>query len=404
MAKNINNWQEVKLGTICVKIGSGATPRGGSKVYIRDGVALIRSQNVYNSGFNKQGLVFIDEEHAKRLANVSIEPDDVLLNITGDSVARSCQVDNSVLPARVNQHVSIIRPNVSHLSSRFLRYFLITPGIQQYLLNLASSGATRNALTKQMIEDIALSLPRLPEQKAIAAVLSSLDDKIELLRKQNKTLEAIAQAIFKEWFVNFNFPDKNGKPYKDAGGKMIDSELGEIPEGWRVRVLAEFFPVRTGKRNANHAAESGLYPFFTCSQEPLKCNEYSFDDSAILLAGNGDFNVKWYEGKFDAYQRTYVLIPFEKNFLGFLFILMKFFLEDLTRGHRGSVISFLTKGMIEDFAFACQEDSVLKGITQPLNSLLRRIDANKSQIQTLSRLRDTLLPKLMSGQVRVKCP
>jgi len=139
-----------------------------------------------------------------------------------------------------------------------------------------------------------------------------------------------------------------------------------------------------------------------CSQKSTLCDEYSFDESAILLAGNGDFNLKWYEGKFDAYQRTYVLTPKNKKLLGFLFFLMKKSLREITIESQGSVISFLTKGMIENYKFACPHERVLNSLAETFYFILNRLDANKLQIQTLSKTRDTLLPKLMSGQVRVR--
>lgn len=111
----------VGLSSVCSKIGSGATPRGGSNVYLEHGpFTLIRSQNVYNEGFNKDGLACINEEHAEELRNVEVQSGDVLLNITGDSVARCCQVVDDVLPARVNQHVAIIRPDAEQLDPRYL--------------------------------------------------------------------------------------------------------------------------------------------------------------------------------------------------------------------------------------------------------------------------------------------
>ena len=146
----MTEWRKVALGDVCTKIGSGATPRGGKEVYLEDGpYALIRSQNVYNAGFAHDGLAFISDEHAESLNNVEVLPDDVLLNITGDSVARVCQVDTAVLPARVNQHVAIIRPDSNKLDATYLRYYLASPEIQAILLSWAGSGGTRNALTKQ---------------------------------------------------------------------------------------------------------------------------------------------------------------------------------------------------------------------------------------------------------------
>ena len=225
-------WKTTTLGKAKKKIGSGATPRGGADTYKTEGIALIRSQNVRDFKFEYSGLAFIDEKQANELANVEVEMGDILLNITGDSVARVCAAPEKVVPARVNQHVCIIRTNEEVLNRKYVYYFLLNPIFKNHLLSMASTGATRNALTKRMIENLEIFAPiDIAEQRAIAAVLSSLDDKIELLRDQNKTLEATAQAIFKEWFVNFNFPGTTGK--------MIDSELGKIPEGWKVGRLSD---------------------------------------------------------------------------------------------------------------------------------------------------------------------
>ena len=126
------------------KIGSGATPRGGKDVYLQDGpYALIRSQNVYNDGFRRDGLAFIGEHHAEVLQNVEVFEGDVLLNITGDSVARACQVPTDALPARVNQHVAIVRPDSAIVDPEYLRYYLVSAEMQTLLLSWAGSGGTR---------------------------------------------------------------------------------------------------------------------------------------------------------------------------------------------------------------------------------------------------------------------
>src|SRR5690606_9139238 len=176
----------------------------------------------------------------------------VLLNITGDSVARCCQVDPDVLPARVNQHVAIIRTQPDVLDARFLRYVLVAPAMQAHLLALASAGATRNALTKSMIESLAIKAPPISEQRAIAHILGTLDDKIELNRRQNETLEAMARALFKAWFVDFepvrakmegrwqrglSLPGLPAHLYDLFPDRLVESELGEIPEGWEMRSL-----------------------------------------------------------------------------------------------------------------------------------------------------------------------
>ena len=159
------SWEKVKLGDVCEKIGSGSTPKGGAAVYVDDGVSFIRSQNVYNLKFDYNGLVCINNEAAIKLKGVTIKDDDILLNITGDSVARTCVVPSNVLPARVSQHVAIVRPNRDILDPFFLNYYLASPFMQSYMLGLAvGKGASRNAMTKEMIEKFEIPCPSLAVQ------------------------------------------------------------------------------------------------------------------------------------------------------------------------------------------------------------------------------------------------
>lgn len=165
----------IKLGTVCSKIGSGATPKGGKNVYAETGTALIRSQNVHNLDFVWEGLARISDDAACKLANVTLEPNDVLLNITGDSVARVCLVPEEALPARVNQHVAIVRPDPKILDPRYLALYLASPYMQSYMLNRATGkGASRNAITKDMIASFEVPAPALDKQREIIARLSCL--------------------------------------------------------------------------------------------------------------------------------------------------------------------------------------------------------------------------------------
>ena len=160
------------LGELTDKIGSGATPRGGQSAYKETGVSLIRSLNVHDLEFRYKDLARIDNEEATALSNVEVEARDVLLNITGASIARCAQVPLDVLPARVNQHVSILRPKKGLLDSRFLSYLLVSDGTKNQLLNIGDkAGATRQALTKAQLQAFAIPVPPLDEQKRIVAVL-----------------------------------------------------------------------------------------------------------------------------------------------------------------------------------------------------------------------------------------
>lgn len=166
-------WQRVRLGSYCSKIGSGSTPRGGGQIYQSEGTAFIRSQNVYNGVFAPDGLAYPADKEAEHLDGVTVQERDLLLNITGDSVARCCQVPETTLPARVSQHVAIIRPLPEEFDARFLMFFLISPWMQSTMLSLSGSGGTRKALTKEMIQGFEVPKPPLLIQRDVAAILST---------------------------------------------------------------------------------------------------------------------------------------------------------------------------------------------------------------------------------------
>ena len=172
----INNkgWNVSDLGQLTIKIGSGATPKGGKEAYQTDGISLIRSMNVHNGKFEYKELAHISDEQAARLENVAVEENDVLLNITGASVARSCVVPTNVLPARVNQHVCIIRCKDSIMPD-FINSLLIDDNYQDLLWNIAGSGATREAITKQQVESLQIILPPISKQEEFSKFINRVD-------------------------------------------------------------------------------------------------------------------------------------------------------------------------------------------------------------------------------------
>ena len=239
---------DVALRPLCLKVGSGITPRGGASVYVDSGTALIRSQNIYNTEFAHDGLAFIDDQTAEKMKGVSIESSDILLNITGDSVARCCQVPDDVLPARVNQHVSIVRPDQDKLHPRYLMYYLVSPFMQAIMLSLAGSGGTRKALTKTMIERFRIPLPDLPKQRKIASILSAYDDLIENNQRRIALLERAARELYREWFVRLRFP-----------GHEHTRIVYGVPEGWEQRTLRDVLSsLESGGRPKGGAKEEGI--------------------------------------------------------------------------------------------------------------------------------------------------
>ena len=184
------DWQANKLKNITSKIGSGATPRGGKDAYKEEGMSLIRSMNVYDRAFREKNLAFIDDEQADKLKNVEILENDVLLNITGASVARCCVVPAKILPARVNQHVSIIRADGSILNAELLCFLLTSKFYKDKLLGIGEAGSTRQAITKVQIQDFEIVFPKsLDEQVILLSDLESL--KVRMLELQNVYIQKI---------------------------------------------------------------------------------------------------------------------------------------------------------------------------------------------------------------------
>lgn len=279
-------------------------------------------------------------------------------------------------------------------------YYLVSSPIVKKQLDAASQQTKIRHTSPDAIKNCIAFIPELASQKKIANLLDSLNKKISTNNCIISELESLAKTIYDYWFLQFEFPNEDGKPYKSSGGKMVWNEelKREIPEKWSVKRYSDIANTTTGKEDANFATENGKYAYFTCGSNILKCDEYKFDGKAILIAGNGDFNVKYYDGKFNAYQRTYVLMPDEK-YIGILYQASKRKIECFKKGSNGSIVKFITKGDIDNIELTIPDDDKL---FDPFNSILNFIHHNKIENFKLAFLRDFLLPMLMNGQVTFK--
>ena len=187
-----------KLEDITTKIGSGATPKGGKGAYQESGISLIRSQNIYDFGFKEKGLAFINEQQAKKLDNVTVEKNDILFNITGASIARCCIVEEKYLPARVNQHVSIIRTNEKALP-KYVQMILVSPEYKTKLLEIGEGSTSRQAITKAQLEAFKIPLPPLEEQQKIVAKIEKIESKIANLEQKIAAIPKQKEAILKTY-------------------------------------------------------------------------------------------------------------------------------------------------------------------------------------------------------------
>ena len=295
----------------------------------------------------------------------------------------------------VNNHAHIIKGNEG-TNTDFLYYKLNSINFAPYI-----TGSAQPKLNKENLLNIELYIPSKEHQDKIAKVLTLLDQKIQINNQINQELEAMAKTLYDYWFVQFDFPDQNGKPYKSSGGKIVyNPELKrEIPEGWGVTKVGEL-QIATGKRDANFGTENGKYDFWTTANSPIKADEFSFEGKAILIAGNGNFYVNFTEGKFEAYQRTYVIQSEDENMLIFMYMACLQSVEKLRKGSNGSIIKYITIGDVNNISSPYNK-KVVDEFVRIYSPLIDLISKNKIQNQELNQLRDWLLPMLMNGQVKV---
>jgi len=301
----------------------------------------------------------------------------------------------------VAQRLLTLRGKKGVLDNNYLMFYL-TSRRGQHELQSRASGSTVQGIKRSEFEYVEIVLPPLPEQKAIAAVLSAFDEKIELLREQNKTLETLAQTIFKEWFVKFNYPN--------ATGEMVDSELGEIPLGWRVGRLRDVVDVFDSKRiplsSNERQKRQGIYPYYGATKAMDYIDNYLFDGTYLLMAEDGsvmDDNgypfLQYVWGKFWVNNHTHILQGKNGFSTDALYVFLK--RRKVAGIVNGAVQLKINQTNLMNFEMLLPVDDVMQNFNELLQPMFEKIKNNISQIQTLSKSRDTLLPKLMSGDIRV---
>lgn len=390
-------WKEVRLGDI-VSIKSGLAYKGafigkGENILLGMGCVSFKDKFLFSGA--RPYEADCDDKYC-------VEPGDIVLATRQQSDKLPILAMPAIIPSSLKAKKIIYGTNLykvenhSEVTNDFLFWQLKTPDYIDYISSVKTGSVVR-MVTKKNVEDYVFRCPPKEVRDRISTLLWGLDRKIELNNKINADLEEMAQAIFKNWFVDF-------EPFKD--GKFVDSELGMIPEGWKVGSLGDFCNVFTGKKNTNQAIEKGLYPFFSCAPEPLASNDAIFNGKAIIITGNGSYTgrTSFYNGGFDLYQRTYACTIREQdkeNLMIFFYHMMKQFFEPVKMGGtRGSSIPYIVMGDITQQKFPYSEEWLIR-FSNIVNSMMDRklrIDKENSR---LSLLRDTLLPRLMSGELEV---
>jgi type I restriction enzyme S subunit len=426
----MSEWKETKLQKI-VAIQNGCAFK--SEDFDTQGVPVIKIKNIASGKMIWDDIQF----YSKSLTGLDkfiIRYNDILISMTGShvtqissavgKVTRYSSINQSLLNQRVGKIYSL---NSNHLNNDFLYYFLIQPTIQ-YQLGLSASGSANQAnISPSNIKELSILLPSLSEQKQIADVLSCLDAKIENLSRQNETLEQISRSLFKHWFIDFEFPDANGNPYKSSGGAMFASAIGDIPEGWKVGKLGDIVEVFMG-----YPFKSELYSFNSGIKvvrgenvslgflrwDTEKRWEYDLDSYTDYFLSANDYVIGM-DGSRVGRNRTIILdsdLPLilaqrvarlrtkDKHTQGYINILLmnNRFEKYVDFIKTGTSIPHISGQQIKDFECIIPLKKQIEEFSGFYNAWSQKLSVIRQQIQTLTKTRDSLLPKLMSGQLRVK--
>ena len=418
-------WKEVRLGNVCEIYG-----RIGFRGYTtndlvdtpKEGAISLSPKNIINGELNLEQCTYIKWDKYYESPEIMINPNEIVITKTGSSVGRTTFVRRVVHPMTLNPQLVVLK-NISE-NAEFLSYYIKSALFQSVLKSIVV-GSAIPTLSQKNLANIMINVPKeVEDQRRIASILSSLDRKIELNNKINADLEEMAQAIFKNWFVDF-------EPFKD--GKFVDSELGMIPEGWKVSQIADIPHIlETGKRPKGGAVEKGI-PSVGAEHVKGMC-AYDYSKTKYI---NCEFAAKLKTGKINGYELMiykdggkpgYFIpnfsifgerYPFENCYLNEhvfkldfdgnkefnIFCYFFFKTEQImsyfnAQGAKAAIPGINKKDVENIYIFSPDNESVIK-FGEFAYPLFKQMLKNAIENRRLSLLRDTLLPRLMSGEIEV---
>lgn len=364
-----------KLEEICLKItdGSHFSPKDDPNSLI----PMLSVKDMLEYDFNYRNCKHISQNDFEIMKRQDCVPkvNDVLVAKDG-SYLKEIFVNRIESEKAILSSIAIFRPNVKIVNPYFLCYLLKTPQITKYVKDNCVSGSALPRIILKAFKDIELEIPNIEIQNKIVKIVSVIDKKIELNNQMNDNLLEVIKTFYVEKIKNNNEVDFEDK------------------------TLDEFCNIFTGKKNANASEENGKYKFFTCAPEPLNINSYIYDGPAVIVAGNGAYTgrTNFYNGKFDLYQRTYGITT--NNDYIYLFYAMVYtdLQNDIMGGTHGSAIPYIVMNDIAKFKVKYNK-KIFDELSEKIKSLLLKIKNNELENETLVNLRDTLLPKLMNGEI-----
>ena len=395
-------WKEVRLGDVCEIYG-----RIGFRGYTtndlvdtpKEGAISLSPKNIINGELNLDQCTYIKWDKYYESPEIMINPNEIIITKTGSSVGRTTFVRRVDHPMTLNPQLVVLK-NISE-NAEFLSYYIKSALFQSVLKSIVV-GCAIPTLSQKNLANLKINVPKeVDDQRRIASILSSLDRKIELNNKINADLEEMAQAIFKNWFVDF-------EPFKD--GKFVDSELGMIPEGWKVGTLfdiAEIFDKKRKPLSGNVREKMDkIYPYYGATSCMDYVDDYIFDGIYTLIGEDGSVvkenglpYMQYVWGKMWVNNHAHILQG--KNGYSTEMIHALLSITNIKFLVTGAVQAKLSQGNMQKILVAIPPKNVLDEIRPVMDNLYKKIRLNTDENSRLSTLRDTLLPRLMSGELEV---
>ncbi|OAQ39588.1 hypothetical protein A5893_08320 [Pedobacter psychrophilus] len=386
-----SKWKECKLGDVTKLITKGTTPSSLGGKFINKGINYIKSEAVsYDGKIDKSTFVFIDEAVHQKLKRSQLAKDDILYSMAGIYLGKNGLVTEDMLPANTNQALAIIRLNQEKAKPKFIHYYLRQKSVIDFVNNMSGQSAQPN-INFEEIKSIDILLPPLQEQTAIATILSSLDDKIDLLHRQNKTLEQLAETLFRQWFVE------------------------EAEESWEEKSLPEITDYLNGLALQKFPAKIDYLPVIKIremkqgiSENSDKCSrdiplQYIVQDGDVLFSWSGSLEVVFWTGGEGALNQHLFKVSSKKYPKWFYYLATKHHLPEfkVIAESKSTTMGHIQRVHLQQAMISIPPKELFDQYNERITPMIDKLIDNHKQIRTLTQIRNTLLPKLMNGEVRV---
>ena len=387
-----------------------------SKEFKEEGIPVIKIKNIISPIVDIKDTQKVSIKTYEETKNFLLKKDDILISLTGSGVNQMSSAVGKVgkiefdYTALQNQRVGKFELKYTNSADLdFLFYYFLQPKITNYLVRNSTGSANQANISSKLIETVKIPNFSLKKQKSISKFLNQITKKIEINKKIIANLEELSQTLFKRWFVDFEFPDEKGNPYKSSGGEMVDSELGVIPKDWSIQTLKDISESYNTKRKPLSKLErekvTSIYPYYGATKIIDYVDDYLFDGKFILVGEDGTVQteeghpfVQYVWGQFWVSNHAHILKGKNLSDEVLMLILNNI---DIQPYITGAVQPKISKKNLNSIKIVVGSKLIYEKFDQYINTYYKKIREIRDENKYLTELRDTLLPKLMSGEIEI---